>query len=97
MVLDTRTDNWALGCLFYCWWFGYSPFESQFVGEKLKVVPCSHLRVLSRIPWKPNPSVEDKLILDITEWILEKDMTKRPFITDIISKIDLQLSCDGAV
>jgi serine/threonine kinase 16 len=89
--LDTRTDVWSLGCLLYAWWFGYSPFESQFVGEKIKVVPCSVLRVLSRISWKSNPAAEDTLILELCEWILEKEITKRPFVTDVIDRIDIVL------
>eukprot|EP01035_Chromulina_nebulosa_P020003 gene20003-25976_t len=28
--LDSRTDVWSLGCLVFAWWFGYSPFESEF-------------------------------------------------------------------
>lgn len=26
-----RTDVWSLGCLLFAWWYGYSPFESEFV------------------------------------------------------------------
>ena len=108
MVLDCRTDIWSLGCLLFAWWYGYSPFESEFVYQdnvnsntnngnnngssnssgmnnvsreltpisgdnryntpttdsrdhivryvetqqsyQMKVVPCSHLRVLSSLP-----------------------------------------------
>jgi serine/threonine kinase 16 len=89
--LDTRTDVWSLGCLLYAWWFGYSPFESQFVGDKIKVVPCSILRVLSRISWKSNPTAEDALVLELCEWILEKEITKRPFVTDVIDRVQLAL------
>ena len=45
-----RTDVWALGCLLFAWWFGYSPFECEFYGQAIKVVECSSLRVLSSVP-----------------------------------------------
>lgn len=75
-TLDTRTDIWAAGCLLFAWWYGYSPFECEFVNDNsngtaaggrgggsnthrmvevqqcrpVKVVPCSHLRVLAGLP-----------------------------------------------
>jgi serine/threonine kinase 16 len=89
LSLDSRTDVWAMGCLLFAWWFGYSPFECEFVGNQIKVTECSSLRVLSKIP-RPRQvtSSEDELILNTVEWILEKDLTKRPFLSEVIGKMN---------
>ena len=48
-VLDTRTDVWAMGCLLFAWWVGYSPYECEFAAsDRVKVVECTTLRILSR-------------------------------------------------
>lgn len=82
-----RTDVWAMGCLLYAWWFGYSPFESEFYGMVLKVVDCTSLRVLSSIPQSSNPSPDDRVILSLVEWILEKDFMVRPYTSDVIERL----------
>lgn len=90
-VLDARTDTWAMGCLLFAWWFGYSPFECEFYGTTLKVVECSSLRVLSSIPKSSHPSKDDLVVLDIVEWILEKNFQVRPYTEDIIEKLQSTL------
>ncbi len=89
-TIDARTDVWALGCLLYTWWFGYSPFECDFKGElgKPRVVECTQLKVLSDIPTPPYPSNDDKLVLEIVGWILDKDYSKRPYTSDILERVD---------
>lgn len=83
-----RTDVWGMGCLLYAWWYGYSPFECEMTDSGLKVVECSALRILSPIPTPSMPTNDDKILLSLVEWMLEKDMTKRPFTTDIIRRVD---------
>jgi len=39
-TLDTRTDVWGLGCLLFCMWFGYSPYECTFMQGVIKVADC---------------------------------------------------------
>lgn len=92
MTLDTRTDVWAMGCLLFAWWFGFSPFESEFVGNVLKVTECSSLRVLAKIPRKQQMSADDEVIYSIAEWILEKDMLRRPFLVDVVQRVETTLS-----
>lgn len=95
--LDCRTDVWAIGCLLFAWWFGYSPFECEFaVSESkfckytVKLTECSQSRVLAKIP-RPSGSkelnVDDNIVCDLTEWILDKNMTTRPFISDILTRV----------
>jgi serine/threonine kinase 16 len=87
-ILDSRTDVWGIGCLLFAWWFGYSPFECEFNdNDQIKVVECSHLRVLAKIPKPLKPSNDDVVILDLVQWILHRDHNTRPYTTDIIEKI----------
>lgn len=76
-----------MGCLLFAWWFGYSPFESEFIGDHLRVTDCTALRVLAPVPQKPHPSEDDKILLEVVLWILEKDMRKRPFLEDVIHRV----------
>lgn len=89
VTLDTRTDVWALGCLLFTYWFGYSPFECEFsdVGRP-KVVECSGLRVLADVPAPPNPSPADKTVLELVRWVLQKDFAVRPYTSDLIERVD---------
>lgn len=87
--LDSRTDVWGIGCLLYSWWFGYSPFECDFNdnNDQIKVVDCSHLRVLAKIPKPSKPSYDDIIVLDLVQWILHRDHNTRPYTVDIIEAI----------
>jgi hypothetical protein len=79
---------WAIGCLLFAWWYGYSPFECEFTESgSVRVVECSHLRVLARIPVCPAPSYEDEIIREIVEFILVPDLSARPFLSDVIYRV----------
>lgn len=82
-----------MGCLLFAWYYGYSPFESEFTDSgSLRVVECSHLRVLSKPPRPPAPLAEDVAVMSIVDWILEKDFQKRPLTSDVIEKLDESLN-----
>lgn len=81
-----------MGCLLFAWWFGYSPFECEFQGDAVRVVECSALRTLAGIPRPRKPSAEDTVVLQLTEWILDKDFSVRPFTTDILERLRTTLS-----
>jgi serine/threonine kinase 16 len=92
-TIDARSDVWALGCLLYAWWFGYSPFECEFSDKDvIKCVECTHLRVLADISRPKKPSSEDKKILAIVEWLLNKNFSLRPSCADVINRIDTDIS-----
>ena len=90
--LDTRTDVWGIGCLLFAWWFGYSPYESTFsdIDGSIKVVDCSHSRVLSRMPRKPATfcTGNDIIVMNLVENILEHDFTKRCYTSDVIMMVE---------
>lgn len=83
-----RTDVWGIGCLLFAWWFNYSPFECEFTaGNQAHVVECSYSRVLAKLPTPQKPSKDDNFIIHIVEWMLEHDMSKRPFCSDVMARI----------
>ena len=97
-TIDTRTDVWGIGCLLFAMWFGYSPYECDFhVDERgqcqIKVADCSHSRVLSKMPRKPEKycTAEDVKVMNMCEWILEHDFTKRVYTSDIITAVEEEL------
>lgn len=92
-VLDSRTDVWALGCLFYAWWFGYSPYEITFdkMGQPSST-DCSYLRILSLSGHLPKPTTpmsdKDLKIFALSEFILIHDYKMRPFTQDVLQRVD---------
>jgi serine/threonine protein kinase len=102
LMLDTRTDVWAAGCLLFAWFYGYSPYECEFAEEDgngkggggalrahMRVVESSHLRVLSPVPRRAEDvaSREDRVLSREVEAILKQHMTERPFLTDVIVRL----------
>lgn len=86
--LHHRTDCWACGCLLYAWYYGYSPFECEFnANNTVRVVECTFSRVLSKIPCPPVMKEKDQYIIELVEWILNRDILKRPFSVDIINRL----------
>ena len=84
-----RTDVWGIGCLLFAWWFHYSPFECEFSPNgQARVVECSYSRVLAKLPTPQRPSKNDRIIIEMVEWILIHDMNKRPFCCDIITRLN---------
>ena len=83
---------WGIGCLLFAWWFGYSPSESTFsdIDGSIKVVDCSHSRVLSRMPRKPATfcTGNDIIVMNLVENILEHDFTKRCYTSDVIMMVE---------
>ena len=89
---------WALGCLLFAWWHCFSPFECIFTESgAVKVVECSHSRVLNRIPVFPSAkagaeSKNNNVIHSLCSYVLEVDFTERPHCVDVILKIEDAIS-----
>mmetsp|Transcript_2908 Transcript_2908/g.3066 ORF Transcript_2908/g.3066 Transcript_2908/m.3066 type:complete len:342 (-) Transcript_2908:10-1035(-) len=91
-ILDTRTDVWAVGCLLFAWFYGYSPFECEFnENGSLRVVECTHLRVLNNISKPKTVSENDQIIIKYCEDILKTDMQYRPYLETVITRLDESL------
>lgn len=122
-----RTDIWSVGCLLFAWWYGYSPYESEFVALggsgkneqypdrsydisnsnsggnaielqqwfEMRVVPCSHLRVLAPVPKHPqHPSTStlpvptsSDIVDDLVHALLKGNMIDRPTIREVHSMV----------
>ena len=87
-----RTDVWSMGCLLFAWWHGYSPFESEFTESGyIRVVECSHLRVLSgpaSCHTYPNSNTSDNQhIQDLVLFMCEPDIRGRPFLNTVIGRV----------
>lgn len=99
--VDGRVDIWSLGCVLFAMMFGYSPFECEIHGDRIKVVDCSYLRVLSSIP-RPNPyssfrSMYSDDLFDLVVWMLNHDRLERPTIAEVSKKTDDLLKVHGGV
>lgn len=99
-MLDSRTDVWSAGCLLFAWYYGYSPYECEFTEEDgkglyagrrahLRVVECSHSRVLSAVPRRAESAAisDDQVLSREVDGVLRQNMTERPFLTDVIVRL----------
>lgn len=92
-TMDTRTDVWSLGCLLFAWYYGYSPFECEFTDQgTTRLVDSSYSRVLSKIPRPKSVSQADDRVLSISEWILDANFLHRPYIQDVIQRVDSSIA-----
>ena len=98
--IDGRTDVWSLGCLLFGIMYGYSPFECEIRGDRIKVVDCSYLRVLGSIPKPSRHSVlyerYSESLNELVTWILNEDRSLRPTLSEVSKKTDELMAACGA-
>jgi serine/threonine protein kinase len=94
-----RSDVWSLGCLLYAWYYGFSPYEISFDKHGMAVSSeCSYLRILSGvIPRPPHISLTsaEERILDLVNSILVQDFRCRPFIDQLLQKVEHTIQLDA--
>lgn len=90
--LDAKVDVWSLGCLLFALMFGYSPFEVEFgEGGRPRVVECTFLRVIGKVPWPPRHGISGGLV-EMVGWILQQDPKKRPAVNEVLRRVEGLLS-----
>ncbi|GAB5033384.1 nak mpsk protein kinase [Nannochloropsis oceanica] len=96
--LDAKVDVWSLGCLLFALMFGYSPFEVEFTenggareGERPRVVECTFLRVIGKIPWPARHGYSEGVV-EIVVWMLEQDPRKRPGVGEVLARVERSLT-----
>ena len=101
--LDYRlVDVWSLGCTLFAILFGASPFECEFLfknqqkdgGPVIRVVDCTQLRVLGDIPRPTAVPAQwySHELLQLSEWMLEKDRFKRPSIMQVQARAEVLMT-----
>jgi len=91
MHLDERTDIWALGCTLYAMAFNQSPFESHAEQGSVALavsvgkydIPAGSEKRLS------------KGVIELIDSMLQTDLTKRPFIGEVIERVTKLLGEDS--
>jgi hypothetical protein len=77
--------------------FGASPLESEFVASgnnrgKLRVVECSHLKVIGPVPRPPNGSEVagwySETTLQLVEFMLTQDRQQRPELPEVMRRVE---------
>jgi serine/threonine kinase 16 len=93
--LDYRkVDVWALGCTLFAILYGASPSEAEFrhAHGRLRVVECTHLKVIGPVPRPPSGSDAanwyNTNIQRLIEYILVQDRHKRPALTDVMERVE---------
>jgi serine/threonine kinase 16 len=99
----TKCDVWMLGCVLFATLYGASPGECEFSRStgQLRIVECTHNKVLGPIPRPPAESPTAKWyspqIKELVEWILNQDRHERPTLSEVQTRVQslLQQRGDG--
>jgi len=93
--VDGGVDVWSLACLLFAMMYGASPFECEFAGPKgIRIVECTHLRVLGEIPTAPSQRYSLSLH-NFVEWMLTQDRSERPNIAQVLHRAEELLEMTG--
>nr|ACO15455.1 Serine/threonine-protein kinase 16 [Caligus clemensi] len=88
--LDERTDIWSLGCLLYALCYFKSPFDSVYGrGDSVALAVQSASNVNF-----PSDSPYPKELHELIEWMLTLDMSLRPYLPQIMKKVEELLKTD---
>ncbi|XP_066255525.1 serine/threonine-protein kinase 16 [Euwallacea similis] len=82
-IIDQRIDVWSLGCILYALMYFNSPFDAVYErGDSV------NLAVISGNISFPEDSPFTQGLHDLVLYILQVNPSERPFIDDVIGKID---------
>jgi serine/threonine kinase 16 len=92
--IDGKVDVWSCGCVLFGLMYGTSPLEMEFRQDgSIRVVECTHLRVLSgKIP-SPPKSAEAAYgykpeLNDLVKWMLTVDRKERPDLDSVLERLE---------
>eukprot|EP01095_Lingulamoeba_sp_RSL-Kostka_P009294 TRINITY_DN3204_c0_g2_i3.p1 TRINITY_DN3204_c0_g2~~TRINITY_DN3204_c0_g2_i3.p1 ORF type:complete len:440 (-),score=138.66 TRINITY_DN3204_c0_g2_i3:143-1462(-) len=86
-LIDSRIDVWSLGCTFYHFMFGFSPFEAIYSkGDSVKLAACN-----MNFSFPENHKYTDGLI-SLIKRMLQSNPDDRIFLEEVIEEIELLLN-----
>ena len=90
--IDGRTDVWSLGGLLFALVWGFSPFECEFEPRtnSIRVVECSYLRVIGKVPSPPAAMSfrEPDVVRAIVQRVLCVNPKERPSVSELILEVE---------
>jgi serine/threonine kinase 16 len=83
-----KVDVWSLGCTLFAMCYGASPFECEFRNNGMvRVVECTPLRILGRIPSGP-PTWFSQGLWETFQIFLTQDRNSRPTLDEAMVEIE---------
>lgn len=89
-----KVDAWSLGCTLFAMCYGASPFECEFRGGDIRIVECTHLRILGKLPSPPSSWYSAQL-LDTINSILNHDRNHRMTLDEVLVEIETLIQKQG--
>jgi len=82
-TIDERTDVWSLGCTLYAMAYVENPFESDSMQGSINLAVTGGL-----VRFPPSQQKYSLNFQNLITWILNVDPQSRPFIDDVIARVE---------
>jgi len=89
-----KVDVWSLGCTLFAMCYGASPYECEFRGGEIRIVECTQLRILGKLPSPPSSWYSSQL-LETMNSILNHDRNSRMNLDEFIVEIEALIQKEG--